>query len=578
MEQASTRPGSGRLALAAAAVAAAALYQFLLLAPFGLMFALPALWFGSTLLAAAGAVGFLVMAWVVQPGGATPPQVLARETAPGLYRMADDVAARVQAPRPHAIALDDEPNAGALELNRGFSLRPTRRVLVLGRPLLALLDAPALEAVVAHEFGHFSRQHGRLGHWLYRTRLAWMAYIEDTATDAQASAWERAGIAFGQRFVPWFARASFAQARRDEYEADALAARACGADALARALQQVHAIAGRWHAARDALRLDLQRRHAEPPADALLQLAQRLREDGAGPAPGLDADDGDADPHATHPSLAARLQALHMAPQPATWSPPEACAGATWLGPRWPEEAVDTRWTGAAARQAWHCGHVLLQQMPQPPGPGSDEAARYQQALQQLQAGDAVAARAQLDALLKDAPAWGVPVRRVWAEHAAAFGFSADEREENRALLQRAHERREAAAEQMHEARRAGTFRPPPLPETARAALAEALAAHPALQAAWCVGLETQLDARRRYRGIALVLRAWPARLEADGIGSDELADTAAQLLAPLCDADVLTMVPLRYTTESVPEEFAARPEALLFQRPEPPAVPAQKR
>lgn len=580
MEQASTRPGSGRLALAAAAVAAAALYQFLLLAPFGLMFALPALWFGSPLLAAAGAVGFLVMAWVVQPGRAAPPQLLSREAAPELYRMADDVAARVQAPRPHAIALDDEPNAGALELNRGFSLRTTRRVLVLGRPLLALLDAPALEAVVAHEFGHFSRQHGRLGHWLYRTRLAWMAYIEDSAADAQASAWERAGIAFGQRFVPWFVRASFAQARRDEYEADALAAQACGADALARALQQVHALAMRWHATRDALRLDLQRRHAEPPGDALLQLAQRLREDNASAAPDADADGDDADPHATHPSLSARLQALRVAPQPAAWPPPEACAGAAWLGPRWPAEAVDTRWTSAAARQAWHCGHVLLQQLPQPPEPGSDEAARYHQALQQLQAGDAAAARAQLDALLKDAPAWGVPVRRAWAEHATAFGLSAVEREENQALLQRAHERREAAAEQMREARRKGTVGPPPLSGAARAALAEALAAHPALQAAWCVGLQAQLDPRRRYRGIALVLRAWPARLEADGVGSDELAETAAQLLAPLCDADVLVMVPVRYTTESVPAELVSRPETLLFQRPEPPGdhTPAQKR
>ena len=139
-------------------------------------------------------------------------------------------------------------------------------------------------------------------------------------------------------------------------------------------------------------------------------------------------------------------------------------------------------------------------------------------------------------------------------------------------VLQRAHERRESAARQMRESRRQGAFGPAPLSAPARAALAEALAAHPALQAAWCVGLQAQLDARRRYRGIALVLRAWPARLEADGVGSDELAETAAQLLAPLCDADVLVTVPVRYATESAPEEFATRPEALLFQRAEAPA------
>lgn len=552
------------LALAAAALGAALLYQFLLLFPLALMFGLPALWFGNGFLLWASVAGFLLMAWLVQPDSGAPPPTLARRDAPELYRVVDAIAERLNAPRPHAIALDDEPNAGALELNRGLSLRPTRRVLVLGRPLLALLDAEALAAVVAHEFGHFSRRHGRLGHWLYRTRAAWVAYV-DAADEPGLSGWERAGVAFGQRFVPWFARASFAHARRNEFEADAVAAQACGAATLARALQQAQAIGARWTAAREALRTEQQRLHAEPPADWLPQLAQRLRvttPDGA-----EDHDDDDADPHATHPSLAARLRALAAAPEPMRWPDAEHCAGAAWLGPRWAVEAVDSRWAGAGTRHAWRCWHELLQQGDALHEPGP-EAARFHDALAVLDGGGAAAeARAQLQALLETAPAWAVPVRRTLAESAAALGLSAADRAQNLALLQRALERREAAAERMREARRRGEFGAPALSHPAKAALARALAAHPALQAAWCVGLAARLDERRSYRGIALVLRAIPQRLEAEAIDAVELADTAATLLSALCDADIVVMVPVRYITESVPEEFAARPEALLFKR-----------
>jgi Zn-dependent protease with chaperone function len=554
------------LALAAVAVAAALLYQFLLLFPLALMFGLPALWFGSSYLLWASALGFLVMAWVAQPASGSPPQALARADAPDLYRVVDGIADRLNAPRPHAIALDDALNAGALELNRGLSLRPTRRVLVLGRPLLALLDPDALAAVVAHEFGHFSRHHGRLGHWLYRTRLAWMDYVE-AANEPDLSAWERAGAAFGQRFVPWFAKASFAHARRNEYEADALAAQACGAAALARALQQIHVLAARWEPTREALRIDMQRQHAEPPADWLPQLAQRLREAASAETTEPERRSDDADPHATHPSLAARLQALSATPQPMGWPAAEACAGAAWLGPRWPAEAIDSRWASAAARHAWRCGHVLLQHGDGLHDPGP-EALRHRQALALLaDGGDAAAARALLQSLLETAPSWAVPVRTTLAAHAQSLGLSHAERSENLALLQRALERREAAAGLMREARQRGEFTPPPLSAAARTALAQALAAHPVLQAAWCLGLAARLDERRSYRGIALVLRAEPQRLEADALSAEQLADSAAELLAPLCDADTVVMVPLRYTTESVPEELAARPEMLLFSR-----------
>lgn len=555
---------TSRMTLAGAAIAAAAVNQFLLLFPLALMFALPALWFGNSFLAGASVAGFALMAWVVQPGTGKIPETLPREGAPTLYRTVDEIARRLNAPRPHAIALDDEPNAAAIELNRGFSLRPTRRVLLIGRPLLALLDSESLSAVIAHELGHFSRQHGRLGHWLYRTRLAWLAHLE-LANDPNLSAWERSGAAFAERFVPWFSRVSFAQARRNEYEADAVAARVVGPASFGRALQQVNALAVQWDATQEDLRLELQRQLPAPPPDWLGRVTERVR--GTMPVSDAEVRDEGADPLATHPSLGARLSALGVAPGPIAWPVPEACAGATLLESSWLSQGADGRWSSAAARHAWRCWHQLLQHVVGDVEPGNAVAAQFSEAVAMLKAGEVAEARQSFSALLETSPSWAVPVRAVLRREASAFGLTGAQRAENDQLLRRAEERRAEAAERMEEACRRGDFSAAPLSPAARSALADALACHAAVEVAWCVGLMARLDARRCYRGIALVLRVNPSTLEAEAIDQDELVQSVTPMVTSLCAADVIPMIQVRYTTESIPEEFAVRPEASLFER-----------
>ena len=284
--------------LAAVALAAAALNQLFWLLPLALMLGLPALWWGNAVLGGLALGAFVLLAWLLQPRQADPPHELRPEDAPRLYERVHALADALQAPRVHAIALDDDLNAGALELNRGVSLRPVRRVLILGRPLLAALDAAAAEAVIAHELGHFSRQHGRLGHWLYRTRQSWAALSELEQGAAQdSSAWERAAASFASRFLPWFDRLGMAHMRRCEFEADQLAAQVTGADVLARALVQLE----RLHAARARVGDSLQRRlmhsHAELPADLLMCEVLAWRDAAAG----AELVAADAEPDGTHP-------------------------------------------------------------------------------------------------------------------------------------------------------------------------------------------------------------------------------------------------------------------------------------
>jgi hypothetical protein len=98
-----------------------------------------------------------------------------RGQAAGLMALVEALRQRLDAPPIDEVRLDDEGfTAGVLELGLGFFRWRTRRILCLGVPFLAAVDETALRAVTAHELGHFSRRHGRLGHWLYRARGAWL--------------------------------------------------------------------------------------------------------------------------------------------------------------------------------------------------------------------------------------------------------------------------------------------------------------------------------------------------------------------------------------------------------------------
>src|SRR5690606_25897917 len=113
-----------------------------------------------------------------------------------------------------------------------------KNYLILGLPLMQLLSLDEFKAVLAHEFGHLSGAHGRFGAWIYRVRTGW----------ARLNEWRQQQRRWGSFvFVPccgWcapkFAAYSFVQARRQEYEADQLAAEALGADAIGRALVRLN--------------------------------------------------------------------------------------------------------------------------------------------------------------------------------------------------------------------------------------------------------------------------------------------------------------------------------------------------
>lgn len=558
--------------LAGVALGAAALNQLFWLLPLALMLGLPALWWGNAFIAGLALAAFVLLAWLLQPNQPAPPHELRPAEAPRLYERVHALAAALQAPRVHAIALDDELNAGALELNRGVSLRPVRRVLVLGRPLLAALDTAAAQAVIAHELGHFSRRHGRLGHWLYRTRQSWAALSQRSEGSGQAadsSAWERAAAGFASRFLPWFDRLSLAHMRRCEFEADALAAQVGGAVELARALLLLERLQAARAQLGDTLERRLMRVHAAPPTDGLALEVAAWRElaQSADGAPVDVAEQG-----GTHPPLAQRLAALGVAAPDWRW--PVDSAGAEWLGEGWPQVSGEPA-TAGGARLAWRMGHRLLQGLQ--PGQQAAPERRLQLALTlgepapalaqplvdspvalllrarfELLAGRGDAAAALLEACREHKTAERDVATRWLVEF--SLGAHAEQRRRNEGRLRAVKARREAAWEELAVAREQGQVGGAPLEAADGPVLAGALRECPAVREAWLFGQAVSVQGVD-YRAAVLLLRVDPQ--QAADLDDEALADVAHELLSWIAPPGLLRLVLTRYTTEGLPPKLA---------------------
>jgi hypothetical protein len=254
--------------------------------------------------------------------------------------------------------LDDDFNAHAREARGLFGIAGTRRVLTLGVPLLALLGRDEARAIVAHEFGHFSRRHGRFGHWLYWAHYDWLAYATQIGNEGDSSLLERGSAVLAHIFAPAFSRRAMVWSRRCEYEADADAARAVGTEPMASALARL-AVFEAWHATEFPRILSGWRRDEPvPPEDFLERLIAAF--DAAPPdllvaimarearRPGDWSD--------THPVLAERAFALGLAPD---LIPRGAPAGPALLGAFWPSAVADwnVRWCREHA-VTWPAAHA----------------------------------------------------------------------------------------------------------------------------------------------------------------------------------------------------------------------------
>lgn len=262
---------------------------------------------------------------------------LERRDFPALFTELDALRSKLATPRIHRVLLGDELNASIIQVPRLGIFGLYRNTLTLGLPMLMAMSPEQLRAVLAHELGHLSSNHSRFNGWIYRARASWGRIMQ--AFD-QAEHWATGLLRrFFNWYVPTFNAYSFALARANEYEADAISTQVTSPDQVALALIRVHlaedaASKGFWQPLYDQAAVQ-----AHPPAAAYAQLQGFFKTplDKQGPLeaqiePLLEAE---SDYRDTHPSLRERLAAvgrLHALPANALSTAPTQSAAEAWLG------------------------------------------------------------------------------------------------------------------------------------------------------------------------------------------------------------------------------------------------------
>jgi Zn-dependent protease with chaperone function len=160
--------------------------------------------------------------------------------APALFAMIDELRRQLGASSFHHVLITDDFNAGVVQSPRLGIFGWHQNYLLLGLPLMKSLTVEQFKAVLAHEFGHLAKGHGRISNWIYRQRLRWSRLMAVLETNES-----KGGFLFKpflNRFAPYFNAFSFPLARANEYEADAASVRLTSRHAVAEALTSVNVI------------------------------------------------------------------------------------------------------------------------------------------------------------------------------------------------------------------------------------------------------------------------------------------------------------------------------------------------
>jgi Zn-dependent protease with chaperone function len=519
-------------------------------------------------------------------------RIIATE-APELFAALETLRAKILAPPVHEVVLSKDFNAAAAQAPRLGAFGWHKQVLILGVPLLAALSREQLLAVIGHELGHFSKAHGRAGHWIYQIRASWEDLYEGIGQDA--SPLGGAVNVFYRWFVPYFGAYSFALARLCEYEADADSALVSNRESAASALAAVHAYGAWLNRSFWPALWRLAREQPDAPADVGRRLADAVR---AVPSEELQAHHRDAlqrasDLDDTHPSLAERLAALRAGEL--KLAPPAVSAGEALLGAGWETALREAggSWRRAHAR-AWRDHHERLksdarrlEQLLSLPQPRSFELrleiARLSQHLEGPQAvlgqwrslrqeapghalvalhgahtlaeTDPQAAIAALDTLAEREPRHAIEALGTIKELALRLG---DKQRSDQAdtRLRKARMRRDAAVPVLSKAVWRGEFEAHRLPDYAVELLLRQLEGDGTIKGAFLVSVRKPEAAG--FGGTVLVIRIDPAAMLRAGIDQVAIAARCRDLLASLVEPNEFSWVLNYYITEAVEDRIEA--------------------
>ena len=239
-----------------------------------------------------------------------PGPELTAQGQPELHGLLAQVAESAGEPMPGSVYFDPTLNAAVTEVSAGLG-HGRRRVMLIGLPLLSILNPDELRAVIAHEFGHYVGGDTRFGTWIWRTRSAIFKTI--ASLNKEDSLFQRVIVRgpfllYGRLFL----RITNAVSRRQEFAADSLSARLTSPEAAGSALRRITACAPAFDAYwREDVAPALQRGHRPPVAQGFqLFVGVKHIEAQLEELVSLDIQQAETNPYDSHPTLAERLRAL----------------------------------------------------------------------------------------------------------------------------------------------------------------------------------------------------------------------------------------------------------------------------
>ncbi len=241
----------------------------------------------------------------LEPGPRLTPQ-----DQPELFHEISSVAQATGQANPEDVYLIPEVNAWVAQRG-GIMGLGSRRVMGLGLALLKVLTVSQFRAVIAHEFGHFYSEDIKLGPWVYKTRATIARTLN--ALSQRSQILQLPFIWYGLLFL----RISHAVSRRQEFTADALAAKTFGSRPMCEALLSLHgtalAFASYWtNEAVPVLRAGRFPKLLEGFEEYLHEegVSRKMHE-----LTEAELLSGESDPYDTHPPLRERLEALKELPE-----------------------------------------------------------------------------------------------------------------------------------------------------------------------------------------------------------------------------------------------------------------------
>jgi Zn-dependent protease with chaperone function len=304
-------------------------------------------------------IGYALWVRLPAPEGVEVPA----SDAPRLYRSAEEFRRKLQYPHFHRLLLDEEFNAGVIQIPWLGLLGWERNYLRVGLPLLLGLSPEQFQAVLAHEFCHLFGAHNRFSRWAHRLDQTWETLMDGLE---QNRSWATYFFRpFARWYVPQLRAHALALMRTQEFDADNFAADMVGRSVLAETLV---AIEVKYRYLSEVFWPEVWRGSEtapEPPEDPFLAMASALRDL---PVPDrgqrwLDRALAEETPvGASHPSLTERLRAVNESPRlPA---PLALTAAEHFLGAsaRHLSAAVTAHWR-QSVRSSWQEQHEKHRRM-----------------------------------------------------------------------------------------------------------------------------------------------------------------------------------------------------------------------